>query len=234
MNGEFLACRWQYELSIKGQVFMSLIQRYLAWLTTLIILFFVRVLTGVRPRWHSVVPEAVPRVYFANHGSHGDFVLIWASLPRQNRRALRPVAGQDYWMASALRRFIGQRVFNALLINRHTIKPGVSPVDDMAQALNHGDSLILFPEGTRNTSDAPLLPFKSGLFHLSRQCPQVLFVPVWIDNIRRVIPKGHWLPVPMICSVNYGSALLLDPNETKDSFIQRAQAAVLALRPPEN
>lgn len=213
---------------------LSVFQRSLAWLVALSILFSVRVLTGVRPRWRGVVPDCVPRVYFANHGSHGDFVLIWASLPRLSRHALRPVAGQDYWTASVLRRFIGQRVFNALLINRQAIKPGTSPVDDMAQALNQGDSLILFPEGTRNTTDAPLLPFKSGLFHLSRQCPQVQFVPVWIDNIRRVIPKGHWLPVPMICSVNYGSALVLDSNETKDSFIQRAQAAVLALRPSEN
>jgi 1-acyl-sn-glycerol-3-phosphate acyltransferase len=173
----------------------------------------------------------VQRVYFANHGSHGDFVLIWTTLPVRMRRVTRPVAGQDYWSASRLRCFIANRVFNALLIDRESPPGAPSPVDGMADALHHGESLILFPEGTRNTGETPLLPFKSGLFHLGRRCPHVELVPVWIDNIRRVIPKGQWLPVPMICSVTYGAPLAIGPEEEKDAFTQRAEAAVLALRP---
>lgn len=196
--------------------------------------YFARALTGVRPVWRGARPVLVLRVYFANHGSHGDFVLIWTTLPPALRRMTRPVAARDYWSASALKRFIGSQVFNALLIDR-TPPPGApSPVDAMAEALRRGESLILFPEGTRNTTDAPLLPFKSGLYRLSRLCPQVELVPVWIDNIKRVIPKGQWLPVPMICSVNYGEPLAFDPDEDKDAFCRRAEAAVLALRPQES
>jgi 1-acyl-sn-glycerol-3-phosphate acyltransferase len=190
--------------------------------------------TGVRPLWLGCVPKPVQRVYFANHGSHGDFVMIWASLPPVVRRQTRPVAGQDYWLASWPRRFAAARVFRALLINRYPQAHEPSPVDLMAQSLLRGDSLILFPEGTRNTTEAVLLPFKSGLFHLSRAYPGVEYVPVWIDNIRRVIPKGELIPVPMVCTVSFGPPLQLTADEDKAAFLARAQAAVLSLRPQES
>lgn len=212
----------------------SLLKRVPGRITGELIMFFARALTGVRPIWRGSLPTPARRVYFANHGSHGDFVLIWTTLPAPLRHATRPVAGQDYWLASALRRFIGRDVFNALLIDRQPQPGAPSPVDLMADALSRGESLILFPEGTRNTGDAPLLPFKSGLFHLARRCPDVELVPVWIDNIRRVIPKGQWLPVPMVCSVSFGAPLAPAADEDKAAFLQRAEAAVLALRPQES
>jgi 1-acyl-sn-glycerol-3-phosphate acyltransferase len=125
-------------------------------------------------------------------------------------------------------------VFRALLINRHPQPGEPSPVDQMAQTLADGDSLIIFPEGTRNTGESPLLPFKSGLYHLAQQYPDAELVPVWIDNIRRVIPKGEWIPVPMICTVSFGEPLVRQPLETKDAFLARACEAVLALRPAES
>lgn len=191
--------------------------------------------TGVRPLWRGLDPVGPrQRVYFANHGSHGDFVMIWAALPAAQRDRTRPVAGQDYWLASAVRRFVAARVFRALLINRHPAPGERSPVALMAEALSAGASLILFPEGTRNTTDAPLLPFKSGLYRLQESNPAIELVPVWIDHIRRVIPKGEWLPVPMVCTVSFGAPLARHEGEGKEAFLQRAQAAVLALRPQES
>jgi len=208
-----------------------LLLRAAAWLTVQTILTVARVLTGVRPLWIGSAPSRTQRVYFANHGSHGDFVLVWTTLPPSVRRYVRPVAGQDYWLASPLRRFVGTAVFDALLIDR-TPPPGApSPVDTIVAALDQGHSLIFFPEGTRNTTEATLLPFKSGLYRLTQRCPRVEFIPVWIDNIRRVIPKGEWLPVPMACTVSYGAPLALDPAESKEDFLARAAAAMLALRP---
>lgn len=201
----------------------------LARLTAFLIVGFARVLTGVRALWSGVAPMAEPTLYFANHTSHGDFVLVWAALPGDLRELTRPVAAADYWKGSALRRFIGAQVFRALLIDRER-SGGPDPVQQMADCLRSGDSLIMFPEGTRNTGDEVLLPLKSGLFHLARTCPEVRLVPVWIENLKRVLPKGSVLPVPLACTVEFGAPLKLQPDEDKAAFLARGRAAMLALR----
>lgn len=200
-----------------------------AWL----IVLAARLLTGVRGIWSGTTPKAEQTLYFANHTSHGDFVLLWATLPADLRAITRPVAGQDYWEASSLRRFIGNDVFNALMIRRDGAagQPGSDPVGQMTEALLAGDSLIMFPEGTRNTGDDVLLPLKSGLYHLTRACPQVRLVPVWIENLKRVLPKGTLVPIPLACTVRYGAPIALAEGEDKNTFIARARKAMLDLRP---
>jgi 1-acyl-sn-glycerol-3-phosphate acyltransferase len=201
-----------------------------AWL----IVLFAKLLTGVRAIWAGTSPKAEQTLYFANHTSHGDFVLLWATLPPDLRALTRPVAGQDYWDASALRRFIGHDVFNALMIRRDgSAANGAAPnpVEQMTQALQAGDSLIIFPEGTRNIGEEVLLPLKSGLYHLARACPQVRLVPVWIENLKRVLPKGTLVPIPLACTVRYGTPIQLAQEEDKAAFIARARAAMLELRP---
>ena len=185
----------------------------------------------MRGIWAGSEPVPRQRVYFANHRSHGDFVLIWTVLPPELRAAARPVAGAEYWNASGFRSFIGTSVFNAVLIARDAEGRREDPVAQMAAALDQGDSLILFPEGTRNMGDDPLLPFKSGLFHLATQRPEVDLVPVWIDNLNRVLPKGAMVPIPLICTVTFGAALRLAAGEEKSAFLRRAETALLALAP---
>ena len=194
---------------------------------------FARALTGARARWLGCAPAATQRVYFANHGSHGDFVLVWASLPADLRERTRAVAGADYWNKGALRRYVANRVLRAVLIDRDRSTRTEDPIEKMARVVDDGDSLIVFPEGTRNTTDAPLLPFKSGLYHLAVRCPDVELVPVWLDNARRVMPKGAVIPVPLLCTVTFGAPLHVAPGEDKDAFLERARAAVVALRGPE-
>jgi 1-acyl-sn-glycerol-3-phosphate acyltransferase len=199
-----------------------------------LIVVFAKLLTGVRAVWAGTSPKAEQTLYFANHTSHGDFVLLWATLPPDLRALTRPVAGQDYWEASPLRRFIGRDVFNALMIRRDGSAAGgeaPNPVEQMTEALRSGDSLIMFPEGTRNIGEDVLLPLKSGLYHLARACPQVRLVPVWIENLKRVLPKGTLVPIPLACSVRYGAPISLAEGEDKNTFIARARAAMLDLRP---
>ena len=192
---------------------------------------FAQLATGVRALWQGGAPQATPTVYFANHTSHGDFVLLWAALPPDLRASTRPVAATDYWQGSALRRFIGAQVFRALLIDRQARAGAPDPLQAMAASVQAGDSLILFPEGTRNTGDEPLLPLKSGLYHLARACPEARLVPVWIENLKRVLPKGSWLPMPLACSVAFGAPLQLQPDESRSAFMGRARDALLDLRP---
>lgn len=203
----------------------------LADITGRAIILFARFLTAVRALWQGVEPVPVQRVYFANHTSNGDFILLWSVLPPRMRVKTRPVAALDYWLSTPLRAFIGREVFRAVLIDRRPEARVADPVAQMADALDEGASLILFPEGQRNASDAALLPFKSGLYHLARMRPGVDLVPVWIENLNRVMPKGEIVPVPLLCTVTFGSPLRLAEEEEKASFLERASGALLALRP---
>jgi len=204
-----------------------MIKRFAAHVTGMLVSAFARALTGVLPNWRGCLPEARQRVYFANHASHGDFVLIWTVLPHVLRRATRPVAAVDYW-GGGVRGFIGREVFNAVLVDRSGATR--EPISVIMEAMEQGASLIIFPEGTRNTGDQPLLPFKSGLYRMASARPDIEFVPVWIDNIRRVMPKGEFLPVPLLATATFGRALHLGADESRETFLERTRAAVIALR----
>ena len=193
---------------------------------------FARIVTGARALWKGGPPKAVQRIYYGNHSSHGDFALIWASLPEDLRIRTRPVAGADYWDTTPLRRWLIHDVFRGVVIARTRSEPGPDPVAQMLEALEHDDSLILFPEGTRNTTDATLLPFRSGIWRVATARPDVECVPVWIENLNRVMPKGEFLPIPLLCTLSFGAPIGIVPGEDKDAFLERARDALLALAPP--
>lgn len=199
-----------------------------------LVVVFARFITAARGVWEGVGPTDEQRIYFANHASHGDFVLIWTVLPRRVRNSTRPVAGSDYWLTSRFRRFIGCEVFKAVLIDRERVSRTADPIRTMTNALDASMSLIVFPEGTRNTTAAPLLPFKSGLFHLARARSRIPLVPVWIDNLNRVLPKGEFVPIPLICTVTFGTPIFIADGESKQSFLARAEQALLSLAPKAN
>ncbi|MFJ3260526.1 lysophospholipid acyltransferase family protein [Pseudomonas sp. NPDC086581] len=193
-----------------------------------------RAVTGLRSLWIGTTPIPAQRIYYANHSSHGDFVLLWASLPPELRSRTRPVAGMDYWGKGGLRGFIINRVFHGVLIDRTRGAEGGNPLEPVERALADGDSLILFPEGTRNLDEeVRLLPFKSGIYHLSKAHPQVELVPVWLDNLNRVMPKGRALPLPLLCTLSFGAPLVVEEGEAKEAFLERAREALLKLAAPE-
>lgn len=192
------------------------------------LLGLVRLLTGAQARWHGCPPKAEQRIYFANHQSHADLVLIWAALPKELRSITRPIAAKDYWTASPLKRWITTEVFNAVYVERER-KGDEDPLAPLIAALESGDSLILFPEGTRGFEEDPQA-FKSGLYNLATRFPDVVLVPTWIHNVQRVMPKGEVVPVPVLCSVTFGEPVRLGADEARADFLVRARAAVMALR----
>jgi 1-acyl-sn-glycerol-3-phosphate acyltransferase len=171
------------------------------------------------------MPEPRQRVYFANHTSHLDAAVLWATLPTAIRVRTRPVAAKDYWTANRFRRWLVEKVFHGVLIERLKVTPQNNPLRDLLSVVDAGDSLLLFPEGTRSSSLEPG-PFKSGLFHLAKERPTLEFVPVYLENLNRILPKGEFLPVPLLGSVTIGAPLHLEPNETKEEFLTRARSAV--------
>ena len=199
-------------------------------LTGLMLAFIARLITGAQGHWKGCAPKAEQRIYFANHQSHLDWVLIWAALPRELRATTRPIAARDYWTASRFRHWLTREVFNAVYVARQRTEEQ-DPLEPLVEALSNGDSLVIFPEGTRSNKGDPL-PFKSGLYHLAQQFPAVSLVPAWIDNVQRVMPKGEVVPVPVLCTVTFGQPMHLAPGEDKRAFLERARAAVIAQRPP--
>jgi len=261
----------------------------LAKLTGWTLLAVVRLLTGAQARWWGCPPKAEQRIYFANHQSHIDLVMIWAALPQELRSITRPIAARDYWTNSPLKRWITTEVFNAIYVERGgsaplpadlsvppprpapeaprervepsfdaapppvqseipeqgqlptessaeaapALTPGTPeallPLQPLIDALQSGDSIIIFPEGTRGHLGEPQ-KFKSGLYTLAQMFPDVVLVPAWIDNVQRVMPKGEVVPVPILCSVTFGAPIQVEDGEERRPFLDRAREAVIALR----
>jgi 1-acyl-sn-glycerol-3-phosphate acyltransferase len=248
-----------------------------------LLLGIVRMLTGAQARWFGCPPKAEQRIYFANHQSHADLVMIWAALPEELRSITRPIAAKDYWTKTPFRQWITTAVFNAVYVDRQATParpaapavteepagalqalaaasaaadtamaggpdpspdtlprtpspeelraalPASDPLAPLVRALESGDSIVIFPEGTRGHGDEPQ-PFKSGLFKLAQMFPQVVLVPAWINNVQRVMPKGEVVPVPILCSVTFGAPIQLEAGEERRPFLDRARHAVIALR----
>ena len=192
------------------------------------IVWLVRTLVGAYPHWVGSAPSANQRIYFANHTSHLDTVVLWAALPGSLCANTRPVAAKDYWGTGGLRTQIARDELNVVMIDRAREDREADPLDPLRDALEHGFSLIIFPEGTRSAQPLPG-PFKSGLYHLAVEFPQVELIPVYIENLHRSMPKGALLPVPIICTVRFGAPIALRAGETKEQFLERARDAVIAL-----
>lgn len=187
----------------------------------------VKLLVGAYPRWIGCRPEPVQRLYFANHSSHIDTLAIWSALPIRLRRFTHPVAARDYW-GSGLRHYIATKALKAVLIDRVRERPDDNPLAPLIDVLNRGESLIIFPEGTRGKEPLPAT-FKSGLYHLAAQFPRVQLIPVYLENLHRSMPKGALVPIPLTCTVRFGTPMSLNDGEPKESFLARAREAVIQL-----
>jgi 1-acyl-sn-glycerol-3-phosphate acyltransferase len=188
----------------------------------------VRLLVGAYPRWIGCGPDERQRIYFANHTSHVDTLALWSALPRRLRYRTHPVAARDYWGKSALRKYVATRALRAVLIDRTREDPAVDPLEPLHALLATGDSLIIFPEGTRGREELPG-PFKSGLYRLAQASPHVELVPVYLANLHRSMPRGAFFPIPLTCTVRFGAPLAAIPGEAKDAFLARARDEVVKL-----
>jgi 1-acyl-sn-glycerol-3-phosphate acyltransferase len=197
-------------------------------LTAYALTLLAKLFTGATVRWVECQPDVCQRVYFANHTSHLDALVLWSSLPKDVRAVTRPVAARDYWEKNALRRHIAA-TFNAMLIDRENIKVHQSPVETMLREMGDKYSLIVFPEGSRNTGD-DIGEFKSGIYYVAKKRPDLELVPVYMDNLNRILPRGEFLPVPLLSCITIGPPIWLQTGEPKTEFLRRAREAVRRLK----
>ncbi|MEO8128248.1 MAG: lysophospholipid acyltransferase family protein [Bryobacteraceae bacterium] len=185
-------------------------------------------ITGANTRWIDCPAEPRQRIYFANHTSHLDFVALWAALPEPIRARTRPVAAREYWVRNAVRSYLATNVFQSVLISR-TDTAGRNLLSPLLDELERGSSLILFPEGTRGNGDE-VAEFKAGLYHLLHFKPEIEAVPVYLENLNRILPKGEFLPVPLLSRVTFGPPIRPQAGEPKSEFLDRARRALCRLK----
>ena len=188
-----------------------------------------RLLSGATVLWYESQPDTCQRVYFGNHTSHLDALVVWSALPYSVRERTRMIAAQDYWDAGPVRRYISRKLFNAILIERENVSLKNTPIKVMMDSIQDEYSLIMFPEGGRS-NDGRLGEFKSGLYYLCKKRPDLELIPVYLNNMNAILPRGKTLPVPMLSRVIFGPPMWLELGETKDSFLDRARQAILKLK----
>ena len=185
---------------------------------------FVRLFTGVQVRWQGIQPQPVQRIYFANHTSHFDCLVLLSVLPHNIRKLVRPAGATDYWTATPMRHWFSQEIMHVILIERLKLTKANNPITPLVKALDEGSSLIIFPEGGRSNSE--LQKFKAGIYHLSKKRPNIELVPTYIENANRILPKGEFIPIPMLCSITFGEPIHLHPNEGREEFLERAEQSI--------
>lgn len=199
-------------------------------MTGLLLTLLARFITGAgSAHWIGCDPEPKQRIYFANHTSNLDALILWAGLPTTVRNVTRPVAAHDYWTGDPLRRYLACNVFNALLIERRKVTASNNPIPQILKVMDSGCSIVIFPEGKRNFGPE-VGEFKSGLYHLALGRPDVELVPVLLQNLNRILPKGEFLPVPLIASIYFGTPIHLAEGERKAEFLKRARQSIESLR----
>jgi len=201
-------------------------------LTATLLALIAKLISGATLRWVGCQPDTNQRVYFANHTSHLDALVLWSSLPSHIRKLTHPVAARDYWEKGRIRPHMANS-FNALLIDRRKIRVHQSPVDIMIKEIGTTKSLIVFPEGTRGKGEG-IANFKSGLYYLGKKRPDLELIPVYIDNLNRVLPSGEFLPVPLLSCITIGEPIWLETGESKADFLKRARESVLKMKEDED
>ena len=189
-----------------------------------------RTLSFSRIEFRAEIPSARRRIYYFNHTSHADSVLLWAALPKVQRRKLRFVAAKDYWDTSALRRYVAERCFRAIFLERQpkTKEERQQQVSELVSQVGPSESILLSPEGTRGDGHQ-LAPFKSGIYYLCQAQPDFELVPVYLENLHRLLPKGAFVPRPVPCRVIFGEPFSLQEGESRVEFLERARARLLEL-----
>lgn len=178
---------------------------------TVILRPFLALFIGLRVRGHEHLPRNGPFILIANHSSHLDTVSLLSLFPPNQLPKLRPVAAADYFQRNKFVSVLSRTCFNILPIARKGLTPDTNPLPLMEAALRAGQSLIIFPEGTRGTGE-DIAKFHSGATHLIEKCPDVPVVPAYLVNMGRSLPKGEWIPVPFFCEVRIGAARIFSGN----------------------
>ncbi|MCH2224189.1 MAG: 1-acyl-sn-glycerol-3-phosphate acyltransferase [Crocinitomicaceae bacterium] len=189
---------------------------------------WLKYIIGVNFQNREIFNDLDQYIIVANHNSHFDTVSIMAALPGKKIKSTSAVAAADYFGKTSLASRATNFFFNAILIHRKNNEGGPSTLDILDEQLKKGQSLVLFPEGSRGKPGV-IKDFKTGIAVLLKQNPTIPFVPVYLDGFGRVLPKDNKLIIPLVCKVRLGSPIY-PKNEDIDAILDEVKKAVLELK----
>jgi len=178
----------------------------------------VLIVLGLNVRHRERLPSTGPAILAANHNSHLDTLVLMTLFPWRQLRTVRPTAASDYFLRNTLIAWFARHIIGIIPIDRSGRTPREEVLIGATRALEHGDIVIVFPEGTRGEPER-LDRFKSGLYHLCAANPRVPVVPIFLHGLGKALPRGEALLVPFFCDVFVGEAV--GCGNTKEEFMHR-------------
>ncbi|WP_425146070.1 lysophospholipid acyltransferase family protein [Deinococcus sp.] len=201
-----------------------------AWLRGAVVALLIRpallLLFGLGVRHRERLPTSGPAIVIANHNSHLDTLLLLSLFPLRSLKLVRPVAAADYFGGRGALSWVVREIIGGLLIDRHSQGRRTDPLEPPSAALERGEIVLIFPEGTRGQPEVRER-LKSGLAHLGRRHPTVPIIPVALRGLGRALPKGEWLPVPLNLYAAVGEPVAWQPD--RQTFLDSVEAALDAL-----
>ncbi len=177
-----------------------------------IVRLVVLVVIGLRIVDLERLPRTGPAIICANHNSHLDTIVLMTIFPLRLLAKLRPVAAADYFLQNPLLAWFALQIIGIIALDRHKSSCTEHPLAKCSEALERGEILIIYPEGSRGEPES-MSSFQSGIAHLAKRHPDVPIYPVFIYGLGKVLPKGELILVPFFCDVAIGTPIFWDSNK---------------------
>ena len=161
---------------------------------------------GLHVRHKDRLPKKGPLILAANHNSHLDALVLVSLFPFSMLRKVKPVAAADYFMKSRIMSWFSTKVVGIIPLARRNLSHKQDPLKPVCDALENGEIVIIFPEGSRGEPEH-MSHLKTGIAHIASRYPEIPTLPVFLYGLGKSLPRNEALFVPFYCDVFIGEPI---------------------------
>lgn len=182
---------------------------------------------GLNVRHRERLPLKGPAIIAANHNSHLDIIALYSLFPLLTVPRVQPAAAADYFLRNRFFAWFSLKVVGIIPVIRGGVKQGIDPLEECYRALEKGQIIIVFPEGTRGEPER-ISTLKAGIWYLAARFPDAPVLPVLMHGMGKSMPKGAFVPLPIFVDVFLGRPMRWV--EDKEAFLAQLEARFIQLR----